>query len=190
MGLRANQKVDSLREDVASRTAAKVKDNAEMASTVHAEAVTRQFFGEAIRNPELTFRAIVGLSVGTFVIGVALIVVGLVAAVRNDNLNDTIVASVFGGGGVISTLTSLYTLARKGLRQANANHAQIRLVLTGFASELGHLRAFSLKELDQIERVNKDIRDATNNAVRLIDEHVKPDQDPSAPARPTEGRDG
>ena len=172
-GLTVHPETKKLREQVLAAIP-DIMGRGEAASSAHAEAVMRQFFQAAIRNPELSFMSILGLSILTFVVGVALVVTGIVTAfVGDDNTRNTIIASVFGGGGVVSALGSVYTLARRGVSIANADHAQIRLILSGFATELGHLRALPLKNLKQVEEVNGRIRDAMTHAVDVIQTRVK-----------------
>lgn len=172
-GLAVHPETKKLREQVLAAIPG-IMGKGEAASSAHAEAVMRQFFQEAIRNPELSFMSILGLSILTFVVGVALIVTGIVTAfVGDDNTRNTIIAIVFGGGGVLSALGSVYTLARRGVSIANANHAQIRLILSGYATELGHLRAYPLKNLEQVKEVNDRIREAMTHAVDVIQTRVK-----------------
>ncbi len=169
-----DKETKQLREEVLAAVTEVTKDEPETASMRHAEAVMEQFFQAAIRNPERSFLSILGMSGLTFVVGLALVGVGVyVGLAGGDTTQDTVVASVFGGAGVFGALGSVYALARRGVSLANSNHAQIRLVLTGFATELGHLRALDLQEFGQVSEVNQKIREAMKAAVELIQTHVK-----------------
>jgi hypothetical protein len=174
-GLTVDPDTKELRRQVLEKIPNEMKKG-EKASSVHADAVIEQFFQEAIRNPELSFLSILGLSIATFLVGLALIAVGLARVFVGDvTTQEAVIASLFAGGGFAGALGSIYTLTRTGVSLANARHAQLRLILTGFATELGHLRAFELKELDKIEEVNGKIREAMKEAVNLIQTHVKVD---------------
>lgn len=181
-GLGADRGTKSLRQQVLAKVPEAMAKKPEAASSAHAEAVMQQFFRAAIRNPELSFMSILGLSVATFAVGVALVVAGLVmASAGGDDTRNAIVAGVFGGSGVVGVLGSVYTLARRGVSVANCNHAQIRLVLSGFATELGHLRALDLDNADAVSTVNHQIDDAVSRAVDLIQTRVKVEVTEGAP---------
>ena len=183
-GLAVDPDTKELRRRVIERVPQEM-ESGEKASSLHAEAVMEQFFQEAIRNPELRFLFILGMSVVMFIVGLALAAVGLGMGLAGDhNAQNTVLASVFGGSGVLGAVFAVYTLARRGVSLANANHTQLRLILTGFATELGHLRAYELKELDKIEEVNERTREAMTQAVNLIQTHVKVDPTSSALPQP------
>lgn len=182
LGLGADQGTKSLRRQVLAKVPEAMANKPEAASSAHAEAVMQQFFRAAIRNPELSFRSILGLSVATFAVGVALVVAGLVmASAGDDDTRNAVVAGVFGGSGVVGVLGSVYTLARRGVSVANCDHAQIRLVLSGFATELGHLRALDLKDPAAVNAINQQIDDAVGRAVDLIQTRVKVEVTEGAP---------
>ena len=188
-GLAVRPETRKLREQVRAKVLEILEKRGEIPSSSHAEAVMQQFFRAAIRNPERTFWFTLLLSIGAFLVGVALLVTGLVAAfVGDDNTRSTVVASVFGTGGVVGALGSVYTLTRRGVSVANANHAQIRLVLSDFATELGHLRALHLRKLEDVQAVNHKIREAMTHAVDLIQTRVKVEP-PSGKPRP-DGQQG
>lgn len=175
-GLGADRDTKKLRRQVLAEVSVAMEKKPETASSAHAEAVMRQFFREAIRNPELSFVSILGLSVATFAVGAVLVGAGLaMASFGDESTRNAVVAGVFGGSGVVGALGSVYTLARKGVSLANCNHAQIRLVLSGFATELGHLRSLDLKGRDDVNAVNDKIGEAVNRAVDLIQTRVKLD---------------
>jgi hypothetical protein len=154
-----------------------IREMPEAASGARSRAVTRQFFGEAIRNPVWSFWAILGLSLATFGVGAALIISGLIMAwTGDDSTRETVIAGVFGGSGVVGTLGAVFKMASGGVSRANATHAQIRVILAGFATELGHLRAIKVDEDNSLAfKVNKEIESAVDRTVRLIQKHVKVD---------------
>lgn len=173
-GLGVHRDTRRRRQQVLFEVSKALEEKPETASSAHAEAVMRQFFREAIRNPELSFVSILGLSIATFAVGAALVVAGLVmVSVGDESTRNAVIAAVFGGSGVIGALGSVYTLARRGVSVANCDHAQIRLVLSGFATELGHLRAIDLNSSDDVGAVNDRIGEAVSRAVDLIQTRVK-----------------
>jgi hypothetical protein len=111
-----------------------------------------------------------------FITGLAFTIVGIIVGLGGDK---ELVGAVLVGAGMIGTLGALFAIARRGVDNANANHAQIRLILAGFASELGHLRALDLQTVSDVAEVNDKIQAAMDQAVRLINENVK--QNDSSP---------
>ncbi len=173
-GIGVDKETKNLRRQVLAKIPKAMKEEA--ASSFSADAVIKQFFKEAIRNPELTFKFILGFSVAAFAVGVALVVAGLaIASVGDDNTQNTIIATVFGGMGVTGALGSVYTLTRRGVSEANTDHARIRLVLWGFATEVGHLRSLHKDNDDSMVVIglNKEIAAAVTRAVELIRTPVK-----------------
>ncbi len=192
--------VDDDTRELRARTLAKVPElmrKGEAASSAHAEAVMRQFFKAAIRNPERTFAIILALSFAAFLAGLGMIAVGLYTAVSADETTrDAVLAGVLGGSGVVGTLGTVLTLATRRVSLANANHAQLRLILTGFATELGHLRSQPLEGLEEIERANAETREAMEATVRLVQCCVKVEPKVGEPQgdglarEPSRGADG
>ena len=171
---RVDPETENKRSEVVTEFFNALEDNSEAASALHARAVMIEFFEAAIRNPERSFITNLLLSILAFLVGVALMVAGVVTGLSGDaSTQDTVIASLFGATGVIGTLGVVFNLASKGVSRANADHAQIRLVLTGFATELGHLRSIKLDGLKNVDEVNQKIREATTDAVRMIGTQVK-----------------
>jgi hypothetical protein len=173
-GLGVDRDTTRLRRQVLAEVSKLLRKTPETESSSHAEAVMRQFFKEAIRNPELSFMSILGLSLATFAVGAALVVAGLViVSVGDESTRNAVIAGVFAGSGVVGAIGSVYTLARRGVSVANCDHAQIRLVLSGFATELGHLRSLHLESRRDVNAVNEKIGEAVSRAVDLIQTRVK-----------------
>jgi hypothetical protein len=119
-----------------------------------------------------SFYTIFLLSIGAFLAGVGLIISGVyIANHPPDGTNSTIVASIFGGAGAISALGSVFAMAKSGIREATSDHARLRVVLTGFATELGQLRALaegkegSRPTVDSVTKINLQIRESMRSAL-------------------------
>lgn len=149
-------------------------EEGEIPSGAHAELVMEQFFRDAIRNPRLTFLAQLGFGIMAILFGMALVGAGVFMGLEGvDTTERAAAASAFSGAGVIGALSSIVLLASDRVRLANANHAQIRVILSDFATELGHLRAIDIQTLEKAREVNEEIRTAMTCAVKLIQESVK-----------------
>jgi hypothetical protein len=170
IGVGVDDEIVNLREEVLTELAKQTVWQPEDWSMRHSEAVIRQFFDQAIRNPQTSFAVTILMTSIIFIIGLAFTIVGIVVGLGGDKeqLGAVLVAS-----GMIGTLGALFAIARRGVDNANANHAQIRLILAGFASELGHLRALDLQTVTDVAEVNDKIQAAMDQAVRLIHENVK-----------------
>jgi len=185
-GMRARERAE-LAKDVLLAIAASVK-NGELSSTVNTDSVFEDYFTPIVRASERSFATTFRLSIGLFLTGLALIGSGVYIAITSPaGTNSTIVASIFGGSGAVSALGSVFALATSGIRDATRDHARLWVTLTGFATELGQLRA--LAEVDReptresVSDINAEIRMAMERAVQ--DLYSTTDQ-PSQPAVPTE----
>jgi len=180
-GIRAQQRA-KLAKDVLLAIAASVK-HGELASTVNTDSVFEDYFTPIVRASERSFNTTFRLSVGAFVTGIALIGAGVYIAIASPaGTNSTVVASIFGGTGAISALGSVLAMAASGIRDATRDHARLWVTLTGFATELGQLRA--LAEIDKVPtqksvtEINAEIRTSMERAVRDLysttDQPVQP----------------
>jgi hypothetical protein len=170
VGVRVDDEIVNLREEVLTELAKQAVWQPEDWSMRHAEAVIRQFFDQAIRNPQTSFAVTVLMTCIVFITGLSFAIAGIFVGLSGDK---ELLGAVLVGSGVIGTLGALFAIARRGVDNANANHAQIRLILAGFASELGHLRALDLQTVTDVAEVNDKIQAALDQAVRLIHENVK-----------------
>jgi hypothetical protein len=113
--------------------------------------------------------------------------------------NSTVVASVFGGSGAVSALGAVYAMAKEGIRDAALDHARLRAVLTGFATQLGQLRAVAERPLEEqlssrldlepIEKINDDITKSMEAALKMIPSPTAAHQ-PSQASAQRESSDG
>ena len=151
------------------------------AAANRADRIQDKFFSAAIRNPERSFNTILNTSIATFIVGIGLIITGTVLGITgNDTTQEVVISSVFTGTGVAGVLGTIYSLVRRGIRLSNANHAQIRVILTAFSFELSRLLAYDPEKdnakstnLKNTQKVNDGIRDAMETAVKLIQNNVK-----------------
>jgi hypothetical protein len=124
------------------------------------------FLSEALRNPQRTFDAIVRLSIVAFAIGVLLLAGGIAAAFFSDDTTQkAVLGGASGGSGAVTILGTLLTITRDAIRKANRSDSQIRVILTGFGSEISHLRAIPIKTFDDAMKTNAEIRGAMTKAV-------------------------
>jgi hypothetical protein len=170
IGVGVDDEIVSLREEVLTELAKQAVWQPEDWSMRHAEAVIRQFFDQAIRNPQTSFAVTVLMTCIVFITGLSFAIAGIFVGLGGDK---ELLGAVLVASGVIGTIGALFAIARRGVDNANANHAQIRLILAGFASELGHLRALDLQTVTDVAEVNDKIQTAMDQAVRLINENVK-----------------
>lgn len=91
--------------------------------------------------------------------------------------NSTVVSTVFGASGAVSALGAVYAMATQGIRNAALDHARLRAVLTGFATQLGQLRAIAEQpptepipgeRVKSAQKVNMAISEAMKTALDLI----------------------
>jgi hypothetical protein len=116
-------------------------------ASVNADSIFEEYFAPIISVSQRTFAAVYVLSIAAFCAGLCLIGVGAYVAIAlPSGTNSTVMASIFGGGGAISALGSVYTVATSGMQNAMSDLARIRLVMTAFATQLGQLRAIIEKD--------------------------------------------
>jgi len=133
----------------------------------------RAFLTEALRNPQRTYDAIFYLSIAAFVFGVVFLVIAVVTAVRGE----AEIGGIFGAGSIFSVIGTTLTLSRDSIRQANADNAQIRLVLTDFSTELTHYRAIPIKDFKEAIQRNREIRTTTTSSVMHLPPRPEPPSD-------------
>lgn len=134
-------------------------------------AAEKMFLQDAMRNPQRTFNAVLILSYATFLVGIALVVGAFIAGFNNE---DTTLVGLTGGGSLIATLGTVFLTSRKAIRRVNGDNAQIRVILSSFASEMANLRMVEVKNIEGAEEVNKQIRLASYKAVLDIEKFAEP----------------
>ncbi len=161
---------------------AKRIDDGKLSSSVNTDAVFEDFFLPIVRVSQRTFNAIFILSIAAFIVGSGLIGAGVyIALYPPKHGSSTILGSVFGGTGAVSALSGVYAMATKGIARASTSNAKLRIVLTGFATQLGQLRAIAERapvpgkepvdteeQLETAKSVNKAIQVTMGKAVEEI----------------------
>lgn len=118
-------------------------------ASVNADSVYEEYFAPIVQVSQRSFAAVCALSIAAFAAGIALIAVGAYVAIASPaGTNSTVVASIFGGSGAASALGSVYTMSTSGIREATADLARVRVVMTAFATQLGQLLAIIEKQQD------------------------------------------
>lgn len=153
-----------------------------LASTVNTDAVFEEFFTPIVKTSQQSFSSVFLLSWAAFFAGLGLIGVGSYIAISPPaKVDSTVVSSIFGGSGAISALGAVYTMAKQGIREATLDHARLRMVLTGFATQLGQLRALAeastkptAADLDMAEKINAAVTSAMDGALDNLPSVAEP----------------
>lgn len=133
------------------------------------------FLNEALQNPQRTFDTIVWLSVLAFLVGVSFVVGAFLAGFfGNDTAQKAVLGGLSGGGAAATTIGSVLAISRDSIRKANGDNARLRLILTAFATEITHFRAIPIQNFRHAQQRNREIREATMEAVRKIEEYAEP----------------
>jgi hypothetical protein len=158
-------------------------DEERLTSAVNTDAVFEDFFGPIVRVSQRTFNGVFVLSVLAFVVACGLIGAGVYIAIYPPaDGSSTVLGSVFGASGAVGALGSAYAMAIGGITAEARRNARLRLVLTGFATQLGQLRGYAEFEpgegghprplLQDIRDTNSAIYKAMDDALLLIPEEL------------------
>ena len=181
ISLAVPERTRALRAELGERVEAIVSSDPRLISEREAAVEKNVFLSEALRNPQWTFNAILGLSIVAFLIGASLVVGAFLAGFLGDDTTEkAVLGGLSGGGGAVTTLGTVFAMSRAAIRKANGDNAQIRLILTGFATEITHLRAIEIDDFEDAQRRNDEIREATIEAVKMIEAYVEP-REPEEP---------
>lgn len=167
--LTASKETQDLRDQVLAELAKEVHRDAEYWSAAHAEAVIEQFFADTLKNPQRSFTLVVLMSCIVFVGGLVSTGIGIYAALSAESV---IPGAVLAGTGLIATIGAILCISSQGIDKAIAGHTQTRLIVAGFATELGHLRALNLSTTLDVAEANEKIRAALDQAVHLVQNNV------------------
>jgi len=158
---------------------AKEIKNKKLSSAVNTDAVFEDFFAPIVRVSQRSFTSVFVLSWAAFGAGLGLIASGVYVAIHHPSSGDSaVVASIFGASGAVSALGAVFAMAKEGIRDAALDNARLRAVLTGFATQLGQLRAVAERPLDEqltrptklapIKEINADIGRSMKAALDMI----------------------
>jgi hypothetical protein len=130
-----------------SRIEEKISKDSRLVFSTEAYEERETFLRQAMRNPQVAFDTILWMSIVTFVIGVALVGGAFVAVLvfKDNTAQQIIIGSLSGGAGLVTTLGTVFAMSRQAIRRINGDNAQIRVILTAFATETTHLRGMSIE---------------------------------------------
>lgn len=186
--LRRREKAE-LAKGILLEVAQSVK-NGDLSSTVNTDSVYEDYFAPIVKVSQRSFNTMFFLCIGAFFAGLGLISSGIYIAIASSGeTNSTIVGSIFGGSGAISVLGSVFAMAMSGIREATRDHAKLQIILTGFATELGQLRALAESEggspeVEGVTRINREIRASMRDA--LLDVYSSAPNVEATPEKPTD----
>jgi hypothetical protein len=137
----------------------KINNDSRLVSSREAYGERETFLKEAMRNPQVAFDTILWMSIVTFIIGIALVAGAFVAvfAFEDNTAQQVIISSLSGGAGLVTTLGTVFAMSLQAIRRINGNNAQIRVILTAFATETTHLRAMRIDDLEQAKGINGEL---------------------------------
>jgi hypothetical protein len=163
-----------------SRIEEKISKDSRLVSSREAYEERETFLRQAMRNPQVAFDTILWMSIVTFVIGVALVAGAFVAVLvfKDNTAQQIIIGSLSGGAGLVTTLGTVFAMSRQANRRINGDNAQIRVILTAFATETTHLRGMSIEGLEQAKEINRELSQVMKEAVSEIESFVEPERAP------------
>lgn len=168
----------ALRAELGNKVEKSIDTDPRLVSAREAYFEKNAFLTEALQNPERTFEFIVRLSGLAFLIGAALLVGAFAAAIfGEDTTQKAVLGGLSGAGGAATTLGAVFTISRDAVRKANGDNAQIRLILSGFATEITHYRAISIDNVGDARKRNHEIREAVDEAVKRIERYAEPEEE-------------
>lgn len=168
-------KTSDLRAELAGALEEEISKDTRLISFRGAFAEKELFLKDALQNPQKSFQAVFLMSIATFVVGLIFVAGAFVAAWQGtDTLQKAIIGGLSGGAGLVGTLGTVLAIARDTIRQMNGENAQIRMILTDYATETTHLRALPITGLQDATATNEQLRAVTVNMVELIQQYAKP----------------
>jgi hypothetical protein len=133
------------------------------------------FLKEGMQNPQTTFDTILRLSIGTFLVGVSLVVGAFLGAFLGDGTAEkALIGGLSGGGGLVAVLTSVFATARDAIRRINGDYAQISVILTSYAMQVTHLRAIRIKTFEDAKERHEEVRRLRADVLAQIEEYMEP----------------
>jgi hypothetical protein len=176
--LTAPGEIRTQREELVDEVERVIDLDPRLVSTREAYFEKKAFLSEALENPQRTFTAILGLSIIACLTVVSLVVGAFLAGFLGDGTTEkAVLGGLSGGGGVATSVGSVLAISSRRIRRANGDDAQMRLILTGFATEITHLRSLRIgSSRDKAREINAEIRGVTGEAVRWIERYAEPQE--------------
>ncbi|MFQ5763233.1 MAG: hypothetical protein ACE5PO_09375, partial [Candidatus Bathyarchaeia archaeon] len=163
------------RAKLASKVEEKITQDQRLSSVREAFNEREAFFKAAMRNPQLAFITILVMSVVIFFIGIGLVVGAFLAAFLLDETTQrAVIGGLSGGAGIVTTLGTVFMMSRNAVRRINGDNAQIRVILSDFATETAQLRAIPINNFDEAKERNGELRKLMIDVVWQIETYVEP----------------
>jgi hypothetical protein len=154
------------------------RDHARLISFREAYIEREVFLKEAMRNPQRTFQAIYWMTVTTFLIGICFVLGAFLATLffKENPIQQAVIGGLSGGAGLVATLGAVFATSRQAMRRNNGDNAQVRMILTAFATELAHLRAISIKNFEAAKEVNTEISRVMRTVIAHVEEYLEEEE--------------
>jgi hypothetical protein len=168
------------RAKLGSKVEEKISKDSRLVSSREAYGERETFLRQAMRNPQVAFDTILWMSIVTFIIGVILVMGAFVAVFifKDNTAQQVIIGGLSGGAGLVTTLGTVFAMSRQAIRRINGDNAQIRVILTAFATETTHLRAMSIEDLEQAKEINGELQHVMKETVAEIEKFVEAEPAP------------
>lgn len=180
----------ALRAQLAARVEEKISEDWLFISGREALVEKEVFLNEAMRNPQVTFNVLLGMSVLTYFVGLAFVVFAFLAAFvffDGEPAQQASVGGFSGLAGIITILRTVFTTSSTEIRRINGDNAQVRVILTDFATEIGNLRTAPMDTFQDAKESNVELRQVMSDAVSQIEKFIEPKGDDGARPAPSEG---
>jgi hypothetical protein len=173
------------RSHLGSKVEEKISQDSRLVSSREAYGERETFLREAMRNPQVAFNTILWMSIVTFMIGITLVAGAFIAVLvfQDETAQQVIIGGLSGGAGLATTLGTVFAMSRQAIRRINGDNAQIRVILTAFATETSHLRGMRIESLEQAKEINGELSQVMKEAVTEIERFVEPERAPQQMAR-------
>lgn len=180
----------ALRAKLAAKVEDKIHADWNLVSFRDAFMEKEVFLKEALRNPQVTFNVLLGMSVLTYIVGLAFVVFAFLAAFvffDGEPAQQASVGGFSGLAGIITTLGTVFTTSRRAIRRINGDNAQVRVILTDFATEITNLRAVPISRFQDAKETNVELRQVMSDAVSQIEKYIEPSGDDGTTPASSEG---
>jgi hypothetical protein len=184
------QSTRALRVKLAGKVEGKIAEDWNLVSFRDSFTEKEVFLQEAFRNPQIAFNVQLGMSVLTYIVGLAFVVFAFLAAFLlfdGEPAQQASVGGFSGLAGIITTLGTVFATARRAIRKTNGDNAQVRVILADFATEIANLRAMPITNFQEAKEINAELRQVMSDAVSQIEKYIEPSGDDDATPGSAEG---